>query len=87
MARVEILECFGERKRLVTFHRTRDRDIALDRALRLNFGRRASLHVDQGTSHGVGNDRVMYGQIGIPVRGQPRVLNMITGRVRVEVIA
>jgi hypothetical protein len=29
----------------------------------------------------------MYGQIGVPVRGQPRVLNLVTGRVRVHVTA
>jgi len=85
MAKVEILECFGERTRLVSFHRTRDREIALARALRLNFGRKAHLHVEQSISHGTGNDRVLYGQIGVPVKGQPRVATLITGRVRVDV--
>lgn len=80
MVRIEILKCVSGGQKLVTFHRTNDRAEALQRALRLNFGKRAQFVRD----HGLGGDGVMYGQIGVPVRGQPHVLNMVTGRVRIE---
>ena len=81
MARVDIQHCSGSRECVTTFHRTRDPVVALERALRLNFG--VSAHFWR--EHGLGGDGVMYGQIGVPVRGQPRVQNLITGRVRIQV--
>ena len=83
MARVDILHCSGSRECVTTFHRTRDPVIALERALRLNFGARAHFWRE----HGVGTANVMYGQIGVPVKRQPGVSNLITGRVRIQVTA
>ena len=79
---VTITECYGNRTRHVSTHKTTERGEAIAIAVSRAYGKRASLHSDSGLSRPA--DGVWYGQIGKPMGRQGNLHNMITGRVRID---
>ena len=80
MLTVSISECHSGGKSWSHTARTNDKNVAVSRAIRKLFGRKAWFHRDSGLAN-LG----MYGQVVEPAYKNPGANNCLTGRVRVTV--
>jgi len=80
MKTVTISECKSNGKIWESRHKTENDELAIEKAIKKQFGENAGFHRDTGLA-----DIGMYGQIAVPIGKQPGQSSTITGRVRIDV--
>lgn len=82
MLTIKITELYGDRKQVVSSHRTNSTAIAISRAVKKHYGKRSYFYVNYERSMGLG-PLIQYGQIGHPIATNQ--CTMDTGMVRVDI--